>query len=64
MTDQLLRDLDAGKPEVRDSLWMLLVLGQSFIRHKTLPQTANVTTETLPNTTAVFKPSPRLEGAA
>lgn len=34
MADRLLRDLDAGKPEVRDPLWMLLVLGQSFLRHK------------------------------
>ena len=64
MTDRLLRDLDAGKPEVRDPLWMLLVLGQSFIKHKTRSQSDNLTTETLPNATANFDPSPRLEGAA
>lgn len=64
MTDRLLRDLDAGNPAVRDPLWMLLVLGQSFIRHKARSQTTNATTETPSRVIAVVEPSPRLKGAA
>jgi asparagine synthase (glutamine-hydrolysing) len=64
LTDRLLRELDAGKPEVREPLWMLLVLGQSFIRHKARSQSTDVATETLTNATINFEPSPRLEGAA
>jgi hypothetical protein len=63
MVDHLLRDLDAGKVEARDPLWMLLVLGQSFVRHKARSRSANVATEELSNA-AAFEPSPRLEGAA
>ncbi len=46
VTDNLLRDLDAGKPEARDPLWMLLILGQSFLRHKQRSMSPDITTQT------------------
>ncbi|MFT5092249.1 MAG: asparagine synthase (glutamine-hydrolyzing), partial [Porticoccaceae bacterium] len=64
VVDHLLRDLEAGKVEARDPLWMLLVLGQSFIRHRERSRSTDIVTEQLSRTTAAFEPSVRLEGAA
>lgn len=64
MTDRLLKDLDAGKPEVRDPLWMLLVLGQSYLQHKSkLHSTSSIVNRPTSSATETAT-SPRLEGAA
>lgn len=62
--DELLRNLDAGRIEACDPLWMLLVLGQSFVRHKDRSRANIVVTANSSNTTATSAPSHRLEGAA
>lgn len=64
VVDGLLRDLDAGKVEARDPLWMLLILGQTFTRHQTRSTSTNITTEVPTKTSTTFEPSVRLEGAA
>jgi asparagine synthase (glutamine-hydrolysing) len=64
MTDRLLKDLNAGKPEVRDPLWMLLVLGQSYVQHKSKSQSASIVADQPTSTTAETPISHRLEGAA
>ena len=64
MVDGLLRDLDAGKIEARDPLWMLLVLGQTFTRHQSRSTSTNVTMEVPSKSSTAFEPSVRLEGAA
>jgi len=64
MTDRLLKDLDAGKPEVRDPLWMLLVLGLSYVQHKTKSHSASVVADRPTSTSAETPISHRLEGAA
>lgn len=64
MTDRLLKDLDAGRPEVRDPLWMLLVLGQSYLRHKSKAHSATTYTDRPISTATEIATSPRLEGAA
>ena len=68
ITDSLLRDLDAGKPEARDPLWMLLILGQSFLRHKQRSTSSDLTTEAVTanadrNADATDELTRRLEGA-
>jgi asparagine synthase (glutamine-hydrolysing) len=63
-TDRLLRDFDSGRPEVRDPLWMLLVLGQSFLRHKQRLPASGIdsgTSHTLPQPPLVES---HLKGAA
>lgn len=47
-TDRLLQDLDVGKPEVLDPLWMLLVLGQSFLKHKQCLTSKEISAEPSP----------------
>jgi hypothetical protein len=64
MTDRLLRDLDAGRPEVRDPLWMLLVLGQSYLQHKSKSQSATFNADESTSMATETATSPRLEGAA
>lgn len=64
MTDRMLKDLDAGKPEVRDPLWMLLVLGQSYLQHKSKLCSASNIANRPTGTAAESTTSPRLEGAA
>jgi asparagine synthase (glutamine-hydrolysing) len=64
MTDRLLRDLDAGRPEVRDPLWMLLVLGQSYLQHKSKSQSASFNADEPTSMATETATSPRLEGAA
>ena len=64
MVDGLLRDLDAGKAEARDPLWMLLILGQSFARSQTRSTSTNATMKLPSKTSTDFEPSVRLEGAA
>jgi asparagine synthase (glutamine-hydrolysing) len=64
MTDRLLRDLDAGKLEARDPLWMLLVLGQSYLQHKSGSGSATITAERPTSTATEIATLPRLEGAA
>ncbi|MDA0284254.1 MAG: asparagine synthase (glutamine-hydrolyzing) [Planctomycetota bacterium] len=61
--DRLLRDFESGKPEVRDPLWMLLVLGQSFLRHRQRSAECDFRPEHLDSSPQRTAPSPRLEGA-
>ncbi|NQV23061.1 MAG: asparagine synthase (glutamine-hydrolyzing) [Rhodopirellula sp.] len=64
MVDRLLQDLDAGKPEVRDPLWMLLILGQSFLRHRQRSSSTSIATTEQPDVFTESDLSPQLEGAA
>ena len=64
MIDRLLKDLNAGKPEVRDPLWMLLVLGQSYVQHKSKSHSASIVADRTTSTAAETPISHRLEGAA
>jgi asparagine synthase (glutamine-hydrolysing) len=71
LVDNLLRDLDAGKSEARDPLWMLLILGQSFLRHKQRATSPDITSQTATATAnvdqcadATGEMTQRLENAA
>ena len=63
-TDRLLRDLEAGKPEARDPLWMLLVLGQSFLRYKQRSFSTAVINEKCSTALSGSDLTPSLEGVA
>ena len=63
MTDRLLRNLDASRSEVLDPLWMLLALGQSYLRHKSQSHTSTIDIS-VPTKTTTEPQTPRLEGAA
>jgi asparagine synthase (glutamine-hydrolysing) len=62
-TDRLLRGMTAGSSEVLDPLWMLLVLGQSFLRHKQRSQSTSIVTEVRDVPAVRPALSTRLEGA-
>jgi asparagine synthase (glutamine-hydrolysing) len=63
-TDRLLRDFDAGRSEVQDPLWMLLVLGQSFIQHKQRLPTTSIESSTSNNSPQRATVEASLKGAA
>jgi len=62
--DRLIQDLDAGKPEARDPLWMLLVLGQSYLRHKQRSPSLGIPAEAGPIASPASATPSVLENAA
>lgn len=64
VTQRLLRGLSLNQPEVLDPLWMLLILGQSYLRHKRQPPATNGIHEFIGPEPGCLAPSEQLEGAA
>lgn len=61
--ERLLRDLESGRPEVLDPLWMLLILGQSYLRHRQRSPAVRITRQNDSGNVGEAR-SEQLEGAA